>query len=142
MLKSDKLEFERGAAAKTENQDRYNGKENRHHDRDGTAGSSKSPASISPVEILSKDRAGGGGVLCSSDTATVTTDRKFLSFMRSYPNLIPLSAAKVTANCRRARLFSVRRNLRSLLRSRHSDGRKTDPCEIRAALYRGSKRCL
>src|SRR6266851_10389366 len=35
---------QRGAAAKTENQDRYNGKENRHHDRDGTAGSSKSPA--------------------------------------------------------------------------------------------------
>jgi hypothetical protein len=41
--------------------------------------------------------AGGRGVLCSSDTATVTTDRKFLSFMRSYPNLIPLSTAKVTA---------------------------------------------
>jgi hypothetical protein len=56
MLKSDKLEFERGAAAKTENQDRYNGKENRHHDRDGTAGSGKSPASLSPVEILSKDK--------------------------------------------------------------------------------------
>jgi glyoxylase-like metal-dependent hydrolase (beta-lactamase superfamily II) len=41
--------------------------------------------------------AGGRGVLCSSDIATVTTDRKFLSFMRSYPNLIPLSAAQVTA---------------------------------------------
>ena len=27
--------------------------------------------------------------------ATVTTDRKFLSFMRSYPNLIPLSAKQV-----------------------------------------------
>jgi len=40
--------------------------------------------------------AGGRGVLCSSDIATVTTDRKFLSFMRSYPNLIPLSAKKVT----------------------------------------------
>jgi hypothetical protein len=56
MLKSDKLEFERGAAAKTENQDRYKGKENRHHDCDGTAGSQKSPASLSPVEILSKDK--------------------------------------------------------------------------------------
>jgi hypothetical protein len=42
------------------------------------------------------DGANGQGVLCSSDIATVTTDRKFLSFMRSYPNLIPLSAAKVT----------------------------------------------
>jgi len=39
--------------------------------------------------------AGGHGVLCSSDIATVTTDRKFLSFMWSYPNLIPLSAAQV-----------------------------------------------
>jgi hypothetical protein len=57
MLKSDKLEFERGLAAKAENQHRYKGKENRHHERDGTAGSRKSPASLSPVEILSKDRA-------------------------------------------------------------------------------------
>ena len=39
--------------------------------------------------------AGGRGVLCSSDIATVTTDRKFLTFMRSYPNLIPLSAKQV-----------------------------------------------
>jgi hypothetical protein len=39
--------------------------------------------------------AGGRGVLCSSDIATVTQDRKFLSFMASYPNLIPLSAAEV-----------------------------------------------
>ena len=39
--------------------------------------------------------AGGRGALLSSDIATVTTDRKFLSFMRSYPNLIPLSAAQV-----------------------------------------------
>ncbi len=41
--------------------------------------------------------AGGRGVLCSSDIATVTVDRKFLSFMRSYPNLIPLSAKQVAA---------------------------------------------
>jgi hypothetical protein len=39
--------------------------------------------------------AGGRGVLCSSDIAAVTTDRKFLSFMRSYPNFIPLSAKQV-----------------------------------------------
>jgi hypothetical protein len=38
MLKSDKFEFERGAATKTENEDQYNGRENRHHDRNGTAG--------------------------------------------------------------------------------------------------------
>jgi hypothetical protein len=41
--------------------------------------------------------AGGRGVVCSSDMATVTTDRKFFTFMRSYPNLIPLSAKGVMA---------------------------------------------
>ena len=39
--------------------------------------------------------ANGAGVLCSADIATVTTDRKFLTFMRSYPNFIPLSAREV-----------------------------------------------
>ena len=39
--------------------------------------------------------AGGRGVLCSSDIATVTTDRKFLTFMWSYPNFIPLPATAV-----------------------------------------------
>ena len=37
----------------------------------------------------------GRGALLSSDIATVTTDRKFLTFMYSYPNLIPLNAAQV-----------------------------------------------
>lgn len=41
--------------------------------------------------------AGGRGVLCSSDTAMVAADRKFLSFMRSYPNQLPLGAAEVEA---------------------------------------------
>jgi hypothetical protein len=39
MLKSDNLKFERGAAAKTDSEEQYNGRENRHHDHDGTAGS-------------------------------------------------------------------------------------------------------
>ena len=37
----------------------------------------------------------GKGILLSSDIATVTQDRKFLTFMRSYPNFIPLSAREV-----------------------------------------------
>jgi hypothetical protein len=40
--------------------------------------------------------ASGRGILCSGDTLTVTTDRKFLSFMRSYPNLIPLPASAIS----------------------------------------------
>jgi hypothetical protein len=36
--------------------------------------------------------AAGRGLVCSGDIATVTQDRKFLTFMRGYPNFIPLSA--------------------------------------------------
>ena len=39
--------------------------------------------------------ASGRGIVCSGDILTVTTDRKWLSFMRSYPNLIPLSRREV-----------------------------------------------
>jgi hypothetical protein len=39
--------------------------------------------------------ADGQGVVCSGDILTVATDRKWLSFMRSYPNLIPLSRREV-----------------------------------------------
>jgi len=39
--------------------------------------------------------AGGRGVVCAGDILTVTTDRKWLSFMRSYPNFIPLSGRAV-----------------------------------------------
>ena len=37
----------------------------------------------------------GRGLVCSGDILTVCTDRKWLSFMRSYPNFIPLSARAV-----------------------------------------------
>ena len=45
--------------------------------------------------------AGGRGIVCSGDTLTVTADRKYLSFMRSYPNLIPLPASAITEDRRR-----------------------------------------
>ena len=41
--------------------------------------------------------AAGRGVLCTSDMATVNTDRSSFTFMRSYPNMIPLSARQVEA---------------------------------------------
>lgn len=37
----------------------------------------------------------GRGVLLTGDTIHVVSDRRFVSFMHSYPNLIPLSARKV-----------------------------------------------
>ena len=39
--------------------------------------------------------AGGRGALMVGDTMTVVQDRKHVSFMTSYPNLIPMSAAQV-----------------------------------------------
>jgi glyoxylase-like metal-dependent hydrolase (beta-lactamase superfamily II) len=39
--------------------------------------------------------ADGRGIICSGDTVTVATDRKLLTFMRSYPNFIPLPADTV-----------------------------------------------
>lgn len=41
--------------------------------------------------------AAGNGIVCAGDILTVATDRKWLSFMRSYPNLIPLSRREVEA---------------------------------------------
>jgi hypothetical protein len=37
----------------------------------------------------------GKGIVCAGDILTVATDRKWLSFMRSYPNFIPLSAREI-----------------------------------------------
>ena len=37
----------------------------------------------------------GRGVVCAGDILSVTADRKFVSFMRSYPNFIPLGARAV-----------------------------------------------
>jgi hypothetical protein len=41
--------------------------------------------------------AGGRGALLTGDILQVTMDRRFVSFMRSYPNLIPLPAPAVNA---------------------------------------------
>lgn len=41
--------------------------------------------------------ANGRGVLLTADTATITLDRKHFTFMRAYPNFIPLSPREVEA---------------------------------------------
>jgi glyoxylase-like metal-dependent hydrolase (beta-lactamase superfamily II) len=43
------------------------------------------------------DGAGGRGALLSGDILQVTMDRRYVSFMRSYPNMWPLSRAAVEA---------------------------------------------
>ncbi len=43
------------------------------------------------------DGAEGRGVILSGDTLQVASDRRYVSFMYSYPNLIPLPASRVQA---------------------------------------------
>ncbi len=52
---------------------------------------------VDEATIRVKAGAGGKGVVCSADIATVNLDRKSFTFMRSYPNHIPLSAKAVRA---------------------------------------------
>ena len=42
-----------------------------------------------------RDGADGKGALLVGDSITVVPDRRFVSFMTSYPNLIPMSESKV-----------------------------------------------
>jgi hypothetical protein len=44
---------------------------------------------------LWRDGAGGRGAVLSGDILQVVSDRRWVSFMRSYPNLIPLPAAEI-----------------------------------------------
>lgn len=53
--------------------------------------------------------ADGGGALLTSDTIYVVSDRRYASFMFSYPNLIPLSAAAIRGIVRAIEPFSFDR---------------------------------
>ncbi|MDQ1421218.1 MAG: hypothetical protein QOJ52_3180 [Acidimicrobiaceae bacterium] len=55
------------------------------------------------------DGAGGRGALLTGDTITVVQDRRWVSFMWSYPNLIPLDADTVTDIARRVSQFRFQR---------------------------------
>jgi hypothetical protein len=48
----------------------------------------------------------GRGALLTSDILTVVQDRRYLSFMRSYPNLIPLGSAAIERILKVLRSFS------------------------------------
>ena len=67
--------------------------------------------------------AGGAGALLCGDTLMVAADRRWVSFMRSYPNLIPLPPATVREVAARLEPFRFER-IHGLSRERsvHSDG--------------------
>lgn len=50
--------------------------------------------------------ANGKGALLTGDIITVVQDRRFVSFMRSYPNLIPLGASAISRIVERIEPFS------------------------------------
>jgi hypothetical protein len=52
---------------------------------------------------------GGGGALLTGDTIMVVEDREWVSFMWSYPNLIPLDASTVAEIARRVARFRFTR---------------------------------
>jgi glyoxylase-like metal-dependent hydrolase (beta-lactamase superfamily II) len=56
-----------------------------------------------------RDGAAGRGLLFTGDSLTVVMDRRYLSFMYSYPNLIPLSEVAVRRIAERVRPFKFER---------------------------------
>jgi len=51
----------------------------------------------------------GRGALLTADTINVVADRRYVSFMHSFPNLIPLSASKVKHITRAVESFNFDR---------------------------------
>ena len=78
--------------------------------------------------------AGGGGVLLSSDTIHANPDRATVTFLRSYPNRIPLSPAVVE------RITSAAEQLRSIACTTTS--RRGVDTDARAAVRRSADRYI
>ena len=64
--------------------------------------------------------ANGKGALLTDDIIQVVQDRRYVSFMRSYPNLIPLGAGRDPTYSRKNRTILIRTNLRRVVESERS----------------------
>ena len=64
--------------------------------------------------------ANGKGALLTGDIITVVPDRRYVSFMRSYPNLIPLGAGRDPTYSRKDRTILIRTKLRRVVESERS----------------------
>ena len=84
----------------------------------------------------------GRGVVCAADIATVNMDRKSFTFMRSYPNFIPLSAKGARAIGAALEPFQFDTRLQPLLRPLHPDGRQAHPAGLDRAPRRRRRRGL
>ena len=79
------------------------------------------------------------GALLSGDVVQVVADRDWVSFMRSYPNLVPLAGARGRAHPRRPGRPRVRAPLRRVLALRRGRGRAGQGAALRGALPRGAR---
>ncbi len=82
----------------------------------------------------------GRGALLSGDIVQVIPDRKFVSFMRSYPEPDPAVGAGGRADRRAADALPVRRHPRRLVRPHHPARRQGDRAAIDRALCGGRPR--
>ena len=64
--------------------------------------------------------ANGKGALLTGDIITVVQDRRYVSFLRSYPNLIPLGASAIRRHRRKNRTFLIRADLWRLVAGERS----------------------
>ena len=78
----------------------------------------------------------GRGALLTGDIVQLIPDRRYVSFMRSYPNHDPAVGAGGRAHRRDARALCVRRALRRLVRPRHPAGRQGRDPPLGCTLHR------
>ena len=82
--------------------------------------------------------ADGRGAVLAGDVLQVVMDRRFVSFMYSYPNYTPLPAATVQRIVRTARALPVRAHLWRLVRRRGPRGRQGSAPPLGRALRAGA----
>ena len=77
------------------------------------------------------------GALLVGDILTVAGDRRYVSFMYSYPNLIPLSAARWRTRCRRGGTLCLRPHLRGVVGAGGGERREGGGAPLCGAVYQG-----
>ena len=83
---------------------------------------------------------GRGGALLSGDIVQVIPDRRYVSFMYSYPNLIPLPPARSQGDRGALDAVRVRRDLRRVVGRDHPRGRPKHRAPLGRALPPGRHR--
>ena len=83
-----------------------------------------------------RDGAEGKGALVTGDTIQIVADRRWVSFMYSYPNLIPMDADSVRRIVAAGRAVPIRPSLRHGARSDRAHGREGRGPTLRGSVHR------